>query len=96
MQETASQKDTPAWWEPIIGLRMISARLVRCLQSLAPCAVAGTVAAFLTPANAMLSVELGHLADILDSAKQAKNVSSLARTWSARISDAVWNTTVRD
>lgn len=76
---------------------MISARLVRCLHSLAPRdAVIEAVAAFLTPANAMLSVELGHLADILDSAKQTKNVSSLARTWSTRISDAVWNTTVRN
>lgn len=65
------------------------------LPSVAQCdAVAEAVAAFLTPANAMLSVELGHLADILDSAKQARNASSLARTWSARISDAIWNTTV--
>ncbi|KAI0770800.1 Six-hairpin glycosidase-like protein [Irpex lacteus] len=51
-------------------------------------------AAFLTPANAMLSVELGHLADILDAAKQSKNVSSLARQWSSRIHNAIWNTTV--
>ena len=50
--------------------------------------------AFLTPANAMLSVELGHLADILDSAKQARNVSSAAREWSSSISDAIWNSTV--
>lgn len=52
--------------------------------------------AFLVPANAMLSVELGHLADILDSAKQAHNVSVAAREWSARISAAIWNTTVVD
>lgn len=52
------------------------------------------MAAFLTPANAMLSVELTNLAEILDSAKQARNVSALARTWSSRIHDAIWNTTV--
>ncbi|KAI0346760.1 hypothetical protein BDW22DRAFT_1480505 [Trametopsis cervina] len=50
--------------------------------------------AFLTPANAMLSVELGHLADILDSARQAKNISTLAKQWSSRIHDAIWNSTV--
>jgi hypothetical protein len=74
---------------------MISALLVRrfvCLGSDGQGAKHGI--AFLTPANAMLSVELTHLADILDSAKQAQNVSSLARTWSARISNAIWNTTV--
>ena len=51
--------------------------------------------AFLTPANAMLSVELTNLAGILDSAKQAKNVSALARQYSARIKDAIWSSTVR-
>ncbi|KAI0092796.1 Six-hairpin glycosidase-like protein [Irpex rosettiformis] len=50
--------------------------------------------AFLTPANAMLSVELGHLADILDSAKQGKNISTLARQWSSSIHNAIWNSTV--
>lgn len=43
----------------------------------------------------MLSVELGHLADILDSARQAKNVSTLAKQWSSRIHDAIWKSTVR-
>lgn len=42
----------------------------------------------------MLSVELGHLADILDSAKQSKNVSTSARQWSLSIRDAIWNSTV--
>ncbi|TFK93848.1 glycoside hydrolase family 125 protein [Polyporus arcularius HHB13444] len=50
--------------------------------------------AFLTPANAMLSVELTHLADILDSAKQAHNVSKLARQYSSTINKAIWDTTV--
>lgn len=50
--------------------------------------------AFLTPANAMLSVELSHLADVLDDAKQGKNVSQLARQYSKRIHDAIWDTTV--
>ena len=50
--------------------------------------------AFLTPANAMLSVELGHLADVFDHAGQAQNVSQLAREWSKRIYNAIWNTTV--
>lgn len=42
----------------------------------------------------MLSVELTYLADILDATHQAKNISQSARTWSKRISDAIWNTTV--
>lgn len=50
--------------------------------------------AFLTPANAMLSVELGHLADILDAAGQSKNISTKAKQLSARIHAAIWNTTV--
>ncbi|ESK97428.1 duf1237 domain protein [Moniliophthora roreri MCA 2997] len=52
--------------------------------------------AFLTPANAMLSVELNHLADILEATRMAKNVSISAREWSVRIHDAIWNTTVVD
>jgi hypothetical protein len=43
----------------------------------------------------MLSVELGHLADVLDEVGELKNVSSKAREWSARIKDAIWQTTVR-
>lgn len=43
----------------------------------------------------MLSVELGHLADVLDQVGELKNVSSKAREWSARIKDAIWQTTVR-
>lgn len=52
------------------------------------------VPAFLTPANAMLSVELTHLADVLDTTKQAQNVSKLARQYSSTISKAIWDTTV--
>lgn len=44
----------------------------------------------------MLSVELAHLADLLDSAGQSKNVSDLARNYSSVIHDAIWNTTVSD
>lgn len=50
--------------------------------------------AFLTPANAMLSVELNHLADILEAAKQSKNVSDSARAWSNKIRKAIMHTTV--
>ncbi|KAL6306634.1 Six-hairpin glycosidase-like protein [Sparassis latifolia] len=50
--------------------------------------------AYLTPANAMLTVELNYLADILDSVGQASNVSQLARHYSSVISDAIWNTTL--
>ena len=42
----------------------------------------------------MLSVELGNLADILDSAGKARNVSSLAKQWSKRVHDAVLNSTI--
>lgn len=50
--------------------------------------------AFLTPANAMLSVELSHLADILDAAGKSKNVSTSARSLSSRIHNAIMNFTV--
>lgn len=50
--------------------------------------------AFLTPANAMLSVELNHLADTLDAAKQSKDVSDSARAWSSKIRKAIMDTTV--
>ena len=50
--------------------------------------------AFLVPANAMLTVELGHLADMLDATKQAKNVSQLAKHYKSVITNAIWNTTV--
>ena len=53
------------------------------------------VVAFLTPANAMLSVELTNLANMLDSVGQLRNVSQQARTWSSRISDAIYATAVR-
>ncbi|KAL5530604.1 hypothetical protein ACEPAF_6862 [Sanghuangporus sanghuang] len=52
--------------------------------------------AFLTPANAMLSVELTHLADMLESIDQFANISTLARNVSTRITAAIWNTTVEN
>ncbi|KAI0650006.1 Six-hairpin glycosidase-like protein [Trametes meyenii] len=52
--------------------------------------------AFLVPANAMLSVELSHLADVLDSAKQAQNISQQARKYSSTIKKAIWDTTLVD
>lgn len=55
-----------------------------------------SVFAFLTPANAMLSVELNYLANVLDDVRQLQNVSQQAREWSKRIHDAIWNTTVVD
>lgn len=55
-----------------------------------------SVFAFLTPANAMLSVELTHLADMLEQTRQLSNVSQQAREWSSRIHDAIWNTAVVD
>ncbi|KAJ7026363.1 Six-hairpin glycosidase-like protein [Mycena alexandri] len=60
-----------------------------------------SVFAFLTPANAMLSVELSHLNDILTKSGQAKsgqgkNISAEAKTWSKRVSDAVWANTLVD
>jgi meiotically up-regulated gene 157 (Mug157) protein len=50
--------------------------------------------AFLTPANAMLSIELKNLADVLDSARQLPDVSRQAKLWSTRIHGAIWKTTV--
>ena len=54
----------------------------------------GCMAAFLTPANAMLTVELGYLADVLDAAGVASNVSQAAREYKANITEAIWNHTV--
>jgi len=42
----------------------------------------------------MLSVELKHLADVLDSVGILRNVSQQAKEWSARIHHAIWETTV--
>ena len=55
---------------------------------------AQNISAFLTPANAMLSVELEFLAEVMDAAGQNSSVASSARTWSNRINDALWDTTV--
>jgi len=55
-----------------------------------------SVFAFLTPANAMLSVELKNLADILDETRQLRNVSQQAKEWSTKIHDAIFDTTVVD
>lgn len=53
--------------------------------------------AFLTPANAMLSVELEFLADIMEATGHgSSDITSSARMWSGRIRDALWNTTVWD
>ncbi|TFY69903.1 hypothetical protein EVJ58_g148 [Rhodofomes roseus] len=50
--------------------------------------------AFLTPANAMLTVELGYLADILDSAGLASDVSQAAREYVTNITEAIWEHTL--
>jgi len=44
----------------------------------------------------MLSIELGYLADVLESVQvgQLGDVSMNARNWSETIRDAIWNTTV--
>lgn len=55
-----------------------------------------SVFAFLTPANAMLSVELIHMADMLEDAGVLSNVSDAARQWSSQVHDAIWNYTVID
>ena len=52
------------------------------------------MSAFLTPANAMLAVELTHLADVLDATHQAKNVSKLARQYTSTITKAIWDHTL--
>lgn len=72
---------------------MISARLVSDAMML-PGAVADYLVAFLTPANAMLSVELTNLANILSDAKMLPQVRSQAKNYSSRITKAIWDTTV--
>ncbi len=44
----------------------------------------------------MLSVELGHLATILDSTGKGRNISALAKQWSSRIHDSIWENTIVD
>ncbi|TBU48512.1 Six-hairpin glycosidase-like protein [Dichomitus squalens] len=53
-----------------------------------------SVFSFLTPANAMLSVELTHLADVLDATHQAKNISKQACQYSSTITKAIWDHTL--
>ncbi|KAJ7846793.1 Six-hairpin glycosidase-like protein [Mycena leptocephala] len=55
-----------------------------------------SVFAFLTPANAMLSVELAHLKDILTTSGQTKSSKSQAGEWSDRVSASVWANTLVD
>ncbi|KAE9410251.1 hypothetical protein BT96DRAFT_367797 [Gymnopus androsaceus JB14] len=50
--------------------------------------------AFLTPANAMLTVELNNLAAMLDSAGLGANISQSAKEWSSRINESIWNNTL--
>ncbi|EGO01766.1 hypothetical protein SERLA73DRAFT_103760 [Serpula lacrymans var. lacrymans S7.3] len=55
-----------------------------------------SIFAFLTPANAMLSVELNYLAEILDDAGKMPNISQAAKNYSQTIEAAVWNHTLVD
>jgi meiotically up-regulated gene 157 (Mug157) protein len=55
-----------------------------------------SVYAFLTPANAMLSVELINLATILDDADIAPDVSAQAKQWSQSIKEAIYEHTIVD
>ncbi|KIJ70269.1 glycoside hydrolase family 125 protein [Hydnomerulius pinastri MD-312] len=55
-----------------------------------------SIYAFLTPANAMLSVQLNNLATILDDAKLAPNVSTQAKQWSENIKAAINKHAVAD
>ncbi|KAK8037609.1 hypothetical protein PG991_000955 [Apiospora marii] len=48
---------------------------------------------FITSDNAMMSVELDHIADMLDAAGAQAELSKQARGYAATIQDAVWNTT---
>ncbi|KAG9317210.1 Six-hairpin glycosidase-like protein [Chiua virens] len=54
-----------------------------------------SVYAFLTPANAMLSVEMNNLATILDEVDIAPSVSAKAEQWSQSIKDAIYEHAVR-
>lgn len=42
----------------------------------------------------MLSVELTNLAEVLDATEQLPDISQQAKTWSARVRDAIWSHTV--
>ena len=51
--------------------------------------------AFLTPANAMIVVELTKLAGVLEGVGLFSNISTLARNVSERVTNAIWKSTVR-
>ncbi|KAH7887907.1 Six-hairpin glycosidase-like protein [Phlebopus sp. FC_14] len=55
-----------------------------------------SIFAFLTPANAMLSVQLTNLANILDDAEVSPNLSAHAKQWSKTIEEAIWKYAVED
>ncbi|TFL00563.1 Six-hairpin glycosidase-like protein [Pterulicium gracile] len=55
-----------------------------------------SVFAYLVPANAMLSVELGHLHEMLNKTNKLPEIAEEARIWSERIEQAVWNVSVID
>lgn len=49
---------------------------------------------YITPVNAMLSVELHHLAEMLDSLQTLPQVASLAHSYSATIRQAIFDHTL--
>ncbi|EIW82211.1 hypothetical protein CONPUDRAFT_54071 [Coniophora puteana RWD-64-598 SS2] len=49
---------------------------------------------FITSDNAMMSVELTNLANVLDDAQIMPNISAMAKNYSQTIHDAIWNHTV--
>jgi meiotically up-regulated gene 157 (Mug157) protein len=48
----------------------------------------------LTPANAMLAVELDHIAEMLEELNVHQNISSKSRDYSKTIRQAVWDHTI--
>ena len=52
-----------------------------------------TPLAYLTPANAMLSVELNYLSELLDDVGLHAN-ASFARTWSTTVKNAIYDSTL--
>lgn len=93
MKAMESRRGIRVLLEPTIALQMTSAPLVKFLNILEDTRLI-LFPAFLTPANAMLSVELTHLATMLESVGKAQNVSQAARKYSSTIRKAIWDTTV--
>lgn len=82
----------PLPFPPILPILSLSSWMTRNKSHLRA-TLTRAPAGFITSDNAMMSVELDHIADMLDATSQSRDLSKQARGYAATIRDAVWNTT---